>query len=282
VSNNSVPKIKRFAIIGFPLQHSVSPRLHNRAFKDYGMKATYEKMPIPPEEFEARILQLKREDWGGFNVTIPFKERIIPLLDGVEKTARAIGAVNTIKCDRGRWLGFNTDWLGFLRPIEWKLDDFKHCLILGAGGAARAVAFALIRLKNVKSLIIANRTMHRAELLVNDLQRFGSTASISAAHLNSLMPFSQQKFDLIVNSTSVGMNDPLATPVIDPKPLAHSKTLIYDLIYKPPETGLLKRAKKLGLRTLNGYAMLVHQANAAFEIWTGKPYLPVTLKSLLR
>ncbi len=271
----------RYGIIGYPLEHSVSPILHNRAFRDYGMNARYEKVPIAPETFEAHIARMKREDWRGFNVTIPFKERILPLLDWVEETAQAIGAVNTVKCEGSRWLGFNTDWLGFLRPVASDLSDFKRCLILGAGGAARAVAFALVKKGAADVLLIANRTKARAEKLARDLRLHG-TKTIEATDLETLKNNPAKNFDLIVNTTSLGMNDPGAPLIIDPEPLAHAQTLVYDLIYKPPQTALLLRAKKLGLRTLNGYPMLIYQAEEAFKIWTGKPYLSATVQELLQ
>ncbi len=272
--------LARYAILGYPLEHSVSPLLHNRAFKDYGMRAVYQKLPVSPQEFEREITKIKREDWQGFNVTIPYKERIISFLDWIDETARAIGAVNTIKCKAGRWLGFNTDWLGFLRPLAEDLARIKRCLVLGAGGAARAVTFGLIVKGEMSSLIVANRSLGRAQQLINDLKAHTSIP-LQAISLQKVASDKWPPFDLIVNTTSVGMNDEQSRLICDPLPLAHAQTIVYDLVYKPPETAFLRRARSAGLRALNGYPMLVYQADEAFKIWTGNAYKASTLQALL-
>ncbi len=277
---HSAKPLSRYAILGYPLEHSVSPLLHNRAFKDYGMRAVYQKLAVPPQEFEREIAKIKKEDWQGFNVTIPYKERIIPFLDWIDETARAIGAVNTIKCEAGRWLGFNTDWLGFLRPLAGDLARIKRCLVLGAGGAARAVTFGLIVKGEVSSLTVANRSLQRAQQLIGDLKAHTSLP-LQAIGLQEVASFKEPPFDLIVNTTSVGMNDDQDRLICDPRPLAHAQTIVYDLVYKPPETAFLRRARSAGLRALNGYPMLVYQADEAFKIWTGKPYKSSTLQALL-
>ena len=279
--NSTENKTERYAILGFPLEHSVSPKIHNRAFNDYGMNAHYGKKAVHPDEFDQVIPRLKKENWRGFNVTIPFKERILPFLDWIEETAKAIGAVNTIKVENGRWLGFNTDWSGFLRPIQEELPEFRRCLVLGAGGAARAVAFALVKEVKPEVLMIANRTKKRADALANELRKFG-TCEIKTATPDSLEKTGEQLFDLIVNTTSVGMGDLKDQLVVEPAHFAHTKTLVYDLVYKPPLTLFLQHAQHAGLRTINGFPMLIYQAEEAFKIWTGKPYLPETLKALFQ
>ena len=279
--NSTENKTERYAILGFPLEHSVSPKIHNRAFNDYGMNAHYGKKAVHPDEFDQVIPRLKKENWRGFNVTIPFKERILPFLDWIEETAKAIGAVNTIKVENGRWLGFNTDWSGFLRPIREELPEFRRCLVLGAGGAARAVTFALVKEVKPELLMIANRTKERADTLSDELRKFG-TREIKTATPDSLEKTGEQLFDLIVNTTSVGMGDLKDQLVVEPAHFAHTKTLVYDLVYKPPLTLFLQHAQHAGLRTINGFPMLIYQAEEAFRIWTGKPYLPETLKVLFQ
>lgn len=270
---------KRFAIIGFPLKHSFSPFIHNRAFHDLKLNARYEKIEITPQNFEKDILSLKKSSLAGFNVTIPFKEKILPFVDSLSAEAQKIGAVNTIKAVEGRWHGFNTDWLGFLKPIEQEAEHIKSCLLLGAGGAARGVLFALLQFPAIQTILIANRTKQRA----NDLKKsfgFNRSTQISTISLKELEALAKP-FDLIVNTTSVGMTDHQADPLINPEHFAHSNTIVYDLIYNPLKTILLQQAEVLGLKTINGLPMLIFQAEEAFKIWTGLSYPPQTIQFLL-
>ena len=271
---------QHFAILGFPLSHSISPKIHNLAFRDYGIKAVYGKIEIDPQNFASAVHRLKTEDWQGFNVTIPFKESILAYLDHIDPTAKAIGAVNTIKIEQGKWLGFNTDWKGFLRPIEAELPSLKRCLLIGAGGAARAVAFALIQTANVQTLVIANRTKIRAEKLIESLHQF-KNLNYSAMNLKEIYK-NKQPFDLIVNTTSVGFGKQKDQMPLNPQKFGSRQTIVYDLIYNPAKTEFLQAAHSLGLRTMNGLSMLIYQAEEAFKIWTGKPFKPETVKGLFK
>ncbi|NOX90338.1 MAG: shikimate dehydrogenase [Calditrichaeota bacterium] len=270
--------IKRYGIIGFPLKHSFSPYIHNRAFGDLGIKAVYEKIETEPEKFEEKMAELKSGNLSGLNVTIPYKERILRFIDQIDPYAKAIGAVNTIKCHYDRWTGYNTDWAGFLKPIETDLDSIEKCLITGAGGAARAVAFALLKVKRVEFLWIANRTVQRAEKLVRTLKQHG-TIEFRTSDLNEAAECGIS-FDLIVNTTSVGMSGQKEELIIDPQPISKPGTIIYDLIYNPLETPLLQAAAKLNLKTVNGLPMLIFQAEEAFKIWTGRRFNQNTINHL--
>ena len=164
---------QKYAIIGFPLDHSQSPAIHNAAFKTFNMNAVYRTLRIEPQHFVKTIEMLKKEKWGGFNVTIPFKQRILPYLDSIDPLAEKIGAVNTIRVDeQGRWAGFNTDYIGFLKPLQPLVASISSCLIIGAGGAARAVAFGILDRLNPETLTILNRTRSNAENLINDLRKY--------------------------------------------------------------------------------------------------------------
>ncbi len=262
-------KLRKYGIIGFPLEHSFSPAIHNRAFAECNIPGRYEKIEIPPERFESVISDLKKENWAGFNVTIPYKTDILPFLDELDVRAEQIGAVNTILVSKkGKWIGFNTDYIGFLRPlIEFK-ESLKKCLVLGAGGAARAVSIGIASGLTVRELTIANRTLKKAQELTERLLSF-QTLKATACQIEAIPA---EKFDLIVNTTSVGMGRQENDSVLDVRLFAHPKTIVYDLIYNPAETLFLKKARQGGLVTINGLPMLVYQAEEAFKIWTGKGF----------
>jgi shikimate dehydrogenase len=271
---------QHFAILGFPLEHSQSPRIHQLAFKTFGMNAVYLKREIPPENFDREILQLKEENWRGFNVTIPFKEKILPYLDEVHPVAREIGAVNTILVQGKRWIGFNTDWLGFLRPIESALPRFERCLILGAGGAARAVGFALLqKAPALQELTVANRTLSRAKALVEALQK-SKKLHYRARDLGTVHQ-ERQTYDLIVNTTALGMGAMKTMSPLDLSGKCHDRTVVYDLIYNPAETAFLRQARMLGINAVNGLPMLIFQAEEAFKIWTGRSFGEALLRELM-
>ena len=269
---------QRYAIIGFPLKHSFSPFIHNRAFNDLKINAQYEKIEILPEQFEQEMVRLKHANIAGFNVTIPFKERILPYVDYLSPDAGEIGAVNTVKRVDGQWQGFNTDWIGFLKPLEAQANEIESCLMLGAGGAARGVLYALLQLTGLQTILIANRTPQRAKELMRGFTAVNKV-NIEVIDLERLKTL-QKQFDLIVNTTSVGMLGHEAGPLVDPLKIAHSQTLVYDLIYNPPNTPLLERAGQAGLKIINGLPMLIFQAEAACKIWTGYKYPERTLQFL--
>lgn len=271
--------MNRFAILGFPLGHSISPQIHTRAFQFLKLSAEYTKIEIQPSFFDERIALLKKENWRGFNVTVPFKERVLNFLDDVEPIACKIGAVNTIKVDeQGRWLGFNTDYLGFLKPLESDFRKIKSGLVIGAGGAARAVIYGLLTNTMITRVVIANRTIERAALLMDDLSEF-LEADLSVFELKKIGQLNET-FDLIVNTSAVGMGKLKDEMPLDPIPFAHEKTIVYDLIYNPTRTKFLDRAEQGGLKTINGLPMLLEQAAVAFEIWTGMEFPTSVLDEL--
>ena len=159
----------KYGIIGFPLGHTFSPQIHNPAFKTLNIDAIYEKLPINPDSFNNDILKLKTGNYNGFNVTVPFKQRIIPFIDQIDPLAQKINAVNTILKKDGTWLGFNTDIYGFGEPITKYLPSIKSALVVGAGGTSRAVCFFLME-NNLKTLTIINRNIEKAQNLKNVLE----------------------------------------------------------------------------------------------------------------
>jgi len=259
-------------LIGSKLSHSISPQFQQAAFDYLGLDIRYEVWETAKDELPKVVEGMRDASKLGANVTIPHKEAVLPLLDGVDNDARRIGAVNTIVNRGGKLTGYNTDASGFMRALR---DDGafsprnKRVVLLGAGGAARAVGFALVD-AGVRSLIILNRSVERGRALAWDL-KVSDTEVVALSWKDGNTLTALAECDLLVNCTSVGMKDgsgegksPLGIGLI-PK-----RALVYDVVYNPLETPLLAAAKKAGARTLGGLPMLVYQGAASFELWTGK------------
>jgi len=262
----------RLGIIGFPIGHSISPLFQQAALDHYGMDATYRAWEVKPDAVAAFVEGLRSPDVLGINVTVPHKEAVIPYLDEFGNSATGAGAVNTIVNRDGQLSGHNTDGTGFLRALR-EAGGFdprgRRVLLLGAGGAARGVALALI-LEGVSHLTIANRTVSRAEILHKLANVHGITAQ--AIPLDGpALTLAASTADLIVNCTTFGMShgpdekgSPLSSAQIPPT------ALVNDLVYNPLETPLLREAARAGASTLGGIQMLVYQGAASFEMWTGR------------
>jgi len=269
---------KIIGLIGYPLTHSISPYFQQAALDYYQLDARYEIWEISPEKLELTVARLREPQNLGANVTVPYKEAVLPLLDGVDDLASLVGAVNTIVKRDDRLLGFNTDAAGFLQGLRREghfEPEGKRVVVLGAGGAARAVCFALAHEK-VSSLAVINRTPVRAEALVDSLGSYiteaGLRTEVSTLPWQSLtLRGAFAHCQLIVNCTTLGMKhssqegkSPLSIEAI-PKGV-----LVYDLVYNPYPTPLLQLAQKVGANVLGGLAMLVYQGAASFELWMGK------------
>ncbi|RAL25817.1 shikimate dehydrogenase [Thermoflavimicrobium daqui] len=254
-------------LIGHPVAHSKSPDMMNRACQYLGLPYVYLAYDIDPEKLEQAVNGMKSLKFRGFNVTIPYKVEVINFLDELDDSAKEIGAVNTVVQDAGKWVGHNTDGVGYLRSlveeIPLKLSEQK-VVMLGAGGAARAVGYALAT-AGVRKISIANRTVQKADQLAKHLSRWTSTEALALSHANQ----SIQEATLLINTTSIGMH-PNTSQAPIPKSWLHENLVVSDLIYHPKETELLQTAKQLGAQVHNGLGMLVHQAAIAFELWLGK------------
>ncbi|MBN2426142.1 MAG: shikimate dehydrogenase [Calditrichaceae bacterium] len=269
----------KYCIIGYPLGHTLSPYIHNAAFKDLGINAHYESLEIDPKDFETKINELKSSELKGFNITVPYKEKIFPYLNEVEEIARQIGAVNTVlKVKDNYWKGYNTDYIGFLAPVRKKLYQIRSALIIGAGGAARAVCFGLISEARLKKLTIVNRTLEKADKLKEEINRYGFDPVLSF-DINNSAAYGE-RYDLIIQTTLVGMGKDNRHILLNPVSYSHQGTIVYDLIYNPAETAFLKKARNHGLKTINGWSMLTEQARQAFIIWTGQDF-PVSMQKNL-
>ena len=263
--------MKKSGILGYPLGHSISPYFQNAAFINLGIEATYEAWPVDPVQLPKRIQALREPDVMGANVTIPYKELVIPLLDEIDDWALKIGSVNTIVNQSGILVGYKPDATGFLRAIS-EYGNYepsgKDVLLIGAGGAARAAAHAFMESK-VNTLWIANRTYDRAKRLADEFLENGKVKPIGLD--DPEFRKSASSVSLIVNSTSLGMKHTLDSH-IDPLEgfSIENSTLINDMVYNPLDTPMLINAKNRGVRTLSGLPMLVLQGAASFELWTSK------------
>ncbi len=258
----------RVGIIGYPLGHSISPAFQQAAFDELEIDARYETWATPPDELAARVESLRADDVLGANVTVPHKQAVMPLLDEILPVAESIGAVNTVINREGFLIGANTDAAGFTRSLEEEARFSaarKRALIVGAGGAARAVAFGLAW-EGVSELVFVNRTPERASELAWDV----SEATATETRGGGFDDFSDAEgFDLIVNCTSMGMAggpDPEGIPPVED--LVRRGVLVCDLVYNPRETPLLELAREREARVLGGIGMLVYQGAASFEFWT--------------
>ncbi|TES98222.1 MAG: shikimate dehydrogenase [Promethearchaeota archaeon] len=256
-------------VIGHPIEHSMSPVMHNAALNDLSLDYIYLAFDIPPNDLEKAILGFKKSNMKGINVTIPHKEAIIHYLDELDPLSKQIGAVNTIKNEGGVLLGRNTDALGAKQALldgGFKIEG-KKALILGAGGAARAISFALS--EKMGEIFISNRTEEKAIKLAKELQdktKIKATGKdMSEKTLRSLA----YSVDILINTTPIGMYPKIDISPIS-KDLLNENLFIFDIIYNPLQTRLLKDAKKIGSKTLNGLDMFVNQGAIAFEWWTGK------------
>lgn len=260
---------KTYAIIGDPIDHSLSPSIHNAAFKALGMDCTYIAYRIPRGELEAGVASLKKIKISGFNVTIPHKITMMKFLDEQSEECKIIGATNTVTNDDGRFVGYNTDMDGFLEPIKRREIPIKgsEVLLLGAGGAARAIVAGFAKEKATK-ITIANRTKDKGLEIAAFASSLGvSSDSISLEEAGKIAG----KYRFIVNATSVGLKNepsPISTSTIN------QDNVVYDIVYMPMNTDLITQSKKNSARVIYGYEMLLSQAALAFEIWhkTKAPY----------
>ena len=252
---------KWYAVIGDPIGHSLSPFMHEKWFEEHNIDAAYIPVHTEPFELEKVFQAMGTLGISGFNVTLPHKQAIIPLLDNLDETAIAMNAVNTVTFDGKRTTGWNTDGDGFVRSLmAAQPDPAGNVLIIGAGGAARGIAFALKK-AGFGSIAITNRTFRRAEELAAAMD--GAALTLKDAE-ESLAEFSTS-----IQTTSVGLAQDEGLPLSLDN--AAAGTLAADIIYNPLETPFLKAAEAKGCRTLNGIGMFVYQGAIAFEKWTGVP-----------
>lgn len=264
--------MNKFGLIGYPLGHSISPAIHKAGFKSLGIDASYELLETDPEDLVDRVKFFKHNHYSGFNVTIPLKLPISLFLQEVDRTADIAGAVNTVKIDdKVIFKGYNTDVLGFKKAIPSDIVlTGKRAAILGTGGASRAAAIGLIDL-GVKGIDFYTRNIPNSMDLLNYMRRLFPNVNFETHQIERVRDLSM--FDMVVNTTPIGMLGrsadmmPLESSAIQTIP---KHAVVYDVIYNPKKTLLLKESEKSGLRTINGLDMLIYQAVSAQEIWFGR------------
>ena len=260
-------KTEVFAVIGDPIEHTLSPTMQNAAFEHLGLDYVFLAFRVPPDELETAIRGVRALGIRGLNVTMPHKNSIIEFLDNADPAVRFLRAANTILNQRGRLRGFNTDGVGALEALKNNGVDLagKKVLLLGAGGTAKAIAFSLV--KEIDELTILNRDASKARELAAALEPCGKKIVG-----NELSPTQVQQelqgSDVLINATSVGMTPCASESIVEPDWLK-SSLWVMDIVYNPVETRLIRIARGAGAKVINGVEMLLYQGASSFEIWTG-------------
>lgn len=258
-----------FGVIGDPVRHSRSPVMHNRAFAETGFNGVYAAFHVTPERLGEAIAGMRALGFGGLNVTIPHKVAVMDFLDDIDESARAAGAVNTIVHREGRLIGYNTDGIGYVRSLKEEAEpdlEGKTVVVLGSGGAARGIVWALAREKPAR-IVLANRTAEKAVMLA---ERFRNAPAAVEAVPWEALPRVCAEADIVVNTTPVGMAPRTEETPIDPAWLRPG-AVASDIVYNPMKTAFLAGAEARGCRIHGGLGMFVYQGACAFEYWTGLP-----------
>lgn len=246
-----------YGILAHPAHHSLSPTMHNAGFKALGINAEYKFFDVEADKLAEFIANLHKKNIKGLSVSKPHKETIIELLDEIDEHSKQIGAVNTVYLKDNKYHGTNVDWIGIKEPIEEKTHiQGKNVIILGAGGAARAAVYAMKK-SNANKIIVLNRTAAHAKELADEFNcEFGSLDDFDDT-------------DIVIQATSAGLNKPEGVQII-PKEKLNKNMLVFEMIYTPKETQIIKDAKAVGADFITGENMLLHQGYAAFKIWTNQ------------
>lgn len=263
-------KLKILGIIGDPIAHSLSPVMQNAALAHLKLPYLYMPYQVKPEFLENFFKNLRSHKIVGLNVTVPHKQAVLPYLDSLTQEARTIGAVNTIKIVGKKLKGHNTDGAGYVASLSGEAGfdpQGKQVILLGAGGAARAIAAALGAAK-AREILIINRTVKKAFDLASDMGKKFPQTAFSVASFERMEPTYWPTTDLLINASSIGMKARKGPPLLLSR--LPARALVSDIVYSPVETPLLKAAKRLKLKTHPGWGMLLYQGALSFEFWTGK------------
>ncbi|HJU78732.1 MAG TPA: shikimate dehydrogenase [Nitrososphaeraceae archaeon] len=254
---------RTYCIIGDPIDHSLSPAIHNAAFTTLGLNCTYIAFRVQEGQLKHSMDSLRAINIGGFNVTMPHKVTVLEYVDSSDRIVEMVGAANTVNNESGKFYAYNTDVIGFIEPLHQRKIDLGgfEVLILGAGGAARAVAVALSQEKGVARINIFNRNIDRSTNLANVINNLGLRADIISHDEIQKIAF---RSNLIINTTPLGMKNEVS--LIKSSSIS-KESIVYDIVYKPIETKLLENAKTAGAQIVYGYEMLLEQAIASFKIW---------------
>ena len=264
--------LNKFAgIIGYPLSHTLSPSMHNFIYQKLGIDVEYKKWEISPNNLKSHIEKINNENFIGANITVPYKEKIVPLLDEIRNEAKFTGAVNTIVKNNNKLIGYNTDVYGIEQTLDIKLknDVINNAVIFGAGGAAKAAFFVLLQ-RGLNNLTIVNRTKSNALKMISKFNNVNCDQTIITLNEKSQIKSACLSADLIINTTILGMKNsgyedisPIDSTFID------SNSVIFDMVYNPTKTPLIKIALERNANIIEGLNMLVYQAIESIELWTG-------------
>ena len=264
--------LNKFAgIIGYPLSHTLSPSMHNFIYQKLGIDVEYKKWEISPNNLKSHIEKINNENFIGANITVPYKEKIVPLLDEIRNEAKFTGAVNTIVKNNNKLIGYNTDVYGIEQTLDIKLknDVINNAVIFGAGGAAKAALFVLLQ-RGLNNLTIVNRTKSNALKMISKFNNVNCDQTIITLNEKSQIKSACLSADLIINTTILGMKgsgyediSPIDSTFID------SNSVIFDMVYNPTKTQLIKIALERNANIIEGLNMLVYQAIKSIELWTG-------------
>lgn len=257
----------KLGLIGYPIAHSLSPWIHSKLMEQQQVNGRYELYEFNPDQFNQNVSNLKHSDIDGFNITVPYKEAIMPFLDELDVSAQQLGAVNTVKRTNQGWVGYNTDGTGFVDSLKNRYPDQlsggTKVLLLGSGGAAKGIYHSLLT-ENLAVVDVANRTVQKAEELVRKNQTSIMSQPLSLEKAERDMG----KYDVIIHTTTVGMSPHVDESLVSMHNMKKG-CIVSDIVYRPMETRLLKEAKAQGAYLHFGHEMLLQQAVYAFKIWTG-------------
>lgn len=273
---------KLVGLLGYPLKHSYSPLMQNKAFEALGFNCLYLPIEVKEEDLGHVVKGMAKMNFAGFNITIPHKVNIMKYLDETDELAAIIGAVNTVTIKEGRLKGYNTDGIGFLRSIELEkgisIRD-KKVFILGSGGAAKGIALTFAY-EGAREIVICNRTYDKAVQLAENInskvRKCSQAIPMSISHMQEALA----NTDILINTTSVGMTPHIEEIPLEPQ-LLKSRMLVCDIVYNPLKTKLLLEAEKAGCDTVNGLGMLAYQGAEAFKLWTGVEAPVQTMQEVL-
>lgn len=259
-------------IIGSPVEHSKSPYMHNLSFEKLKLDYVYMAFDIKKDSVKEAVDAMRTLKVKGFNITMPDKEEVIKYLDEIKEDAKLIGAVNTVLNHNGKLIGYNTDGKGFIRSLEERNAKYigEKIVIIGAGGAAKAVAIELA-LKGAGEIVIANRRLEKAETISNIINKnIQNNRSRSLKFDENILKKELEDASVLINATSMGMGSTVSKSIINDKDILHKDLFVADLIYSPIKTKFLSMAEGKGCEIMNGLDMLIYQGALAFKIWTGK------------
>ncbi|MGO1468465.1 MAG: shikimate dehydrogenase [Tissierella sp.] len=259
-------------LLGSPVEHSKSPYMHNLSFKSLGLDYAYMAFDIEKEKVKEAVNAMKVLDVRGFNITMPHKEIVMKYLDEIKEDAKLIGSVNTVLNKKGKLIGHNTDGKGLIKALKKRDVEYKDkkIIIMGAGGAAKAVAIELA-LKGAKEIVIVNRSLENAQKISSTINKNIKTSKARSLLLDeNIVKEELEEGSILINATSIGMGETIGKSIINDSHILHDHLFVVDLIYNPVETKFLSLAKEKGCKTMNGLDMLIYQGALAFKIWTGK------------